>query len=130
MISAEIVSQALLDASHDFIADFAPRYRRAVEQSGSVRPRQRILHAIAGTDARSLKFGEVIEAVSAMFGQTADSTYFNAAIGQLCSESHGGFLRSRSERGGNVYLFVNPLARAYVRMVGAQWLEFDQTSHS
>ena len=116
-MTEEILRTAISEAVDDFHLDFTRRYREAVEQSGDVRPRRRLLHALADSDRSDFSFDEALAAVRTKFGGDTQYTYFNAAIGTLSSDTHGSLLRKRSIRGRNRYSFRNPLARAYVRLV-------------
>ncbi len=118
-VTPAVLEEAIAKAVDDFHLDFSTRYRRAVEQSGGVRPRRRILHALAESDLADFDFDEALAAVKAKYGGETAYTYFNAAIGALCTENHGSLLRKRSLRGKNRYSFQNPLARAFIRLIDA-----------
>ena len=125
-VTAEHVQLAVRTAIEEFQLDLRPKYEVAVEQTGPVRPRQRILHAMAEEDSREFRFRDILDSVNKKFGGRTDYTYFNAAIGLLCQEKYGGLLRKRRQHGRGIYSFVNPLARPFIRMMDEQGIDFDE----
>src|SRR5207244_243293 len=108
-VTEDVLRWATNESVDDFQLDFSARYERAVEHSGNVRPRRRILHAMAESELREMKFQDVVKAVESKFPGGQAYTYLNIATGQLCKSERGGLLRKRPGGGGSFYSFSNPL---------------------
>ena len=112
-VTDDIADEAVRLAVADFQLDFDSRYARAKERSGSVRPRQILLHAMAESEERELPFGDIVELYRDKFGLVTNYTFLNQAIGRLLDSQYGELLSYNN----GFYSFTNPLARSYVRMV-------------
>ena len=118
-VTMEMVTVALHDATENVDESYRSRTRQALEASGDVQPRKRLLELLAYDDTRledERRRDPAVRGERRAPGRQVDKSFLHVALAQLTSDKYGSILKRTGPAGSYMYKFADPHMRPYLRL--------------